>query len=125
MGAGEPRGGVGPADTTLRPMPAHGRSRRLTPVRRFVVADVSMEPALRAGQGLIGIRGLPARVGQIRCAPQPGTDRWVVKRVTRVDGDQMDLGSDNAESAVDSRHFGSVPVSRSYLVIIRVPLRWM
>jgi hypothetical protein len=106
-------------------MPAHGRSRRLTPVRRFVVADVSMEPALRAGQGLIGIRGLPARVGQIRCAPQPGTDRWVVKRVTRVDADQMDLGSDNAENAVDSRHFGSVPVSRSYLVIIRVPLRWM
>jgi hypothetical protein len=106
-------------------MPAHGRSRRLTPVRRFVVADVSMEPALRAGQGLIGIRGLPARVGQIRCAAQPGTDRWVVKRVTRVDGDQMDLGSDNAENAVDSRHFGSVPVSRSYLVIIRVPLRWM
>jgi hypothetical protein len=37
----------------------------------------------------------------------------------------MELASDNPENAVDSRHFGSVEVAGSYLVIVRVPLRLM
>jgi len=106
-------------------MPPHGRPRRLSVLRRFTVADISMEPTLHPGQGLIGLRGIPARVGQLRCARQPGEDRWVVKRVAAVDGDRMELASDNPENAVDSRHFGSGEVAGSYLVIVRVPLRLM
>lgn len=106
-------------------MAAHGRSGRLTPLRRFVVADLSMTPTLTPGQGLIGVRGLPARVGQIRCAPHPERDIWVVKRVVKVSGDRMELGSDNPEDAIDSRHFGTVPIDGTYTVVLRVHPRLM
>jgi phage repressor protein C with HTH and peptisase S24 domain len=84
-----------------------------------------MEPTLRDGQGLIAIRGLRPRPGQIRCAPHPDGTRWVVKRVESVDGDRVVLGSDNPEHAIDSRHFGPVPTRGTYTVVLRVPLRLM
>jgi hypothetical protein len=97
------------------------------PLRRFVVTDRSMEPTLAAGQGLVGLRGTRARVGELRCVEHPDRQGfWLVKRVEAVDDDMMRVHSDNAGvAAVDSRRFGAVPVAGSYRVVIRIPTRWM
>ena len=87
-----------------------------------------MEPTLVAGQGLVALCWPHVATGQLRCVEHP--DRpgfWLVKRVVAMHpGSTMDVGSDNTEVAtVDSRRFGSVPVSGSYLVALRIPRSWM
>ncbi|CAN5705931.1 hypothetical protein BH10ACT3_BH10ACT3_07430 [soil metagenome] len=107
--------------------------RRRSPMRRFVVADRSMEPALVEGQGLIAWRGGPVKVGQLRVLEHPTRPGfWLVKRVETVtggdgtDGGRMTVRSDNdAVDTVDSRRFGPVPQAGSYAVVVRVPRRWM
>jgi hypothetical protein len=97
-------------------------------LRRFVVADHSMEPTLSSGQGLIGWRTDHARVGELRCFEQPGRPGfWMVKRVVALaDTTSMIVRSDNLERAtVDSRQFGPVPIAGSSRVILRVPRSWM
>jgi hypothetical protein len=96
-------------------------------LRRFVVADRSMEPALVDGQGLVAVRTRRAVAGQVRCVEHPLVPGfWLVKRVGTVEGDSMTLVSDNdAVATVDSRAFGPVPVAGSYRVVLRVPRRWM
>jgi signal peptidase I len=95
--------------------------------RRFVVADRSMEPTLVDGQGLVGVKSSPARIGQLRTFEHP--DRpgfWLIKRVTAVSGDSMIVESDNRDvQTEDSRSFGPVDVDGSYRVVVRVPSRWM
>lgn len=96
-------------------------------LRRFIVADRSMEPTLVDGQGLVGWRDGRAAPGQLRCVEHPHRPGfWLVKRVEAVDGDEMRVVSDNADvSAVDSRTFGPVPVEGSYRVVVRIPRRLM
>ena len=49
-------------------------------VRRFVVADASMEPTLVAGQGLLATGYGTVRVGQVRCMQHPQRPGfWLVK----------------------------------------------
>jgi hypothetical protein len=95
-------------------------------LRRFVVADRSMEPTLADGQGLIALRTRRASRDQLRCVEHPHRPGfWLVKRVDAVDGDRMTVISDNAAvETVDSRVFGPVRVAGSYRVIVRVPRRW-
>jgi signal peptidase I len=92
-------------------------------IKRFVVAEASMEPTLRAGDGIIGVRSERIRRGEIRCfehPDQPGF--WLVKRVGDVRGDRFEARSDNpAAGAVDSRRFGLVPIRGSYRMVVRVP----
>ena len=97
------------------------------PLRRFVVHDRSMEPALDPGDGLLATPLLPARAGQLRCLPDPRMpDRWLVKRVSRVHGGTMEVASDNrAVPTSDSRVFGPVPAAGTYAVVLRIPARWM
>ncbi|MEP1125674.1 MAG: S26 family signal peptidase [Ilumatobacter sp.] len=96
-------------------------------VRRFVVADRSMEPTLVHGQGLIAISAMRATPGQLRCLEHPAQPGfWLVKRVESVDGTTMRVMSDNVDvDAVDSRRFGPVPVAGSYRVVLTVPRRLM
>lgn len=86
-----------------------------------------MEPTLQAGDGLLTTPYLPARVGQLRCLPDPRLpDRWLIKRVAAVTDGSMEVSSDNRTAATsDSRRFGAVPVAGSYAVLVRVPARWM
>jgi hypothetical protein len=93
-----------------------GRSR--LPLRRFIVADRSMEPGLVEGQGLLATPYGQARTGQVRCFEHP--DRpgfWLVKRVDEVAGSTMSVRSDNP-AGVDSRTLGRVPVAGSYRVLL-------
>ena len=97
-------------------------SRRL-PLRRFVVVEDSMLPALHPGDGLIGLRGGAPRSGQLRVFPDPrrgdGPELWLVKRVGEVRDGCFEARSDNADApgVVDSRIFGWVDGATSYRVI--------
>jgi hypothetical protein len=86
-----------------------------------------MQPALQPGDGLVATPCGPARAGQIRCFRDPRVpQRWLVKRVARVEGATMQVRSDNRSVATsDSALFGPVPVRGSYRVLLRVPARWM
>jgi len=94
------------------------------PVRRFVVVEDSMRPALQPGDGLIAARWPFCRAGQIRVFADPTSgSRYLVKRVggiRRTDrGVVFEAVSDNAAApgVVDSRRFGWVPAARSYRVV--------
>ena len=81
------------------------------PLLRVMVAERSMEPALRPGDWLLVWRTRRVRAGQIVLARHPGRpDMLIVKRAARrVDGGWW-LESDNpGAGAVDSRRFGAVP----------------
>jgi hypothetical protein len=94
-------------------------------LRRFIVADRSMEPGLVEGQGLLATPYGQARTGQVRCFEHP--DRpgfWLVKRVDEVAGSTMSVRSDNP-AGVDSRTLGRVPVAGSYRVLLAIPRRFM
>lgn len=86
-----------------------------------------MEPTLVAGQGLVGVRWPRATVGQLRCVEHPQRPGfWLVKRVGSLQGDRIAVTSDNSDAgAVDSAVFGPVERRGSYLVAVRVPVRWM
>ncbi|MGI9126273.1 MAG: S26 family signal peptidase [Mycobacterium sp.] len=101
-------------------MGANHRFRRYWPLRRFVVAEDSMRPALAPGDGIVALRGGAPRTGQLRVFPDPTVPaRWLVKRVGEVTGTTFQACSDNPRAAgvEDSRHFGSVPADGSYRVI--------
>jgi hypothetical protein len=97
------------------------------PLRRFVVRDDSMRPALQPGDGLLATPWGRARVGQVRCLPDPRMPRrWLVKRVSAVEAGTMRVRSDNrAVPTSDSAVFGPVPVAGTYRVVLRVPARWL
>ncbi len=86
-----------------------------------------MLPSIADGDGLVAVRAGRARPGPRRVFEhphRPGT--WLVKRVERVEGERMWVSSDNAvETRADSRTFGSLPVSGSYRVILRIPARFV
>lgn len=91
--------------------------------RRFVVAEESMAPTLRPGDGLLAVRTSRIRRGQIRVFEHPERPGfWLVKRVGDVRGTGFEAVSDNSDvAAIDSRRFGTVPVAGSYLMLVRVP----
>ncbi len=92
-------------------------------IKRFVVSETSMQPALQPGDGLIAVRSNRVRRGQVRCFEHPERPGfWLVKRVGDVRGDTFEARSDNPDgNAVDSRRFGFVPIRGSYRMLVRVP----
>ena len=102
-----------------------GGGRAPARIRRFVVAEDSMQPTLCPGDGLIGVRTARIRRGELRIFEHP--DRagfWLVKRVGHVRHDRFEALSDHDRpDVVDSRRFGDVPVEGSYRVLLRVRAR--
>jgi signal peptidase I len=94
-------------------------------MKRFVVAESSMQPALQPGDGILAVRSRRVRRGEIRCFEHPERPGfWLVKRVGDVRGDTFEARSDNpAVGAVDSRRFGFVPIRGSYRMVVRIPGR--
>lgn len=85
-------------------------------LRRFVVADDSMLPQLRAGDRLL-VLPLPrrgARPGDVVIVSDPEiAGAWIVKRVAAVLGNErLELRGDNTGRSRDSRAFGPVAPSR-------------
>ena len=93
-------------------------------LRRFVVADRSMEPALVGGQAVIATRRGTAEPGQIRIFEHPlRPGFWLIKRVERIpETGRMWMLSDNRSlSTTDSRELGTVPIDGSYRVLCALP----
>ena len=100
------------------------------PIRRIVVAEQSMAPALAPGDWLLAWCGLPGlgppriRAGQIVVAYHPQRPGFLlVKRAAFRDKDGWWLESDNqgAAGARDSWTFGAVPAG---LIVGRMLLRY-
>jgi len=108
----------------------------MTRFTRYEIVEESMQPALTAGDWVLGVRH-PERLekGDVVVLDLPGRPGFeIVKRVAAVGGDSLDtpdgrrtvgpdevwiLGDDPAAGSVDSRHFG--PVGRAS---IRAKLVW-
>jgi len=117
-------------------------------MRRFVIAEMSMSPALLPGDRILARRVRRLRRGQVVFFPHPDRDDfWLVKRVVGVAGDVVGLengrpvvqsGSAAAEGAwivpenhmfvvsdaldltrADSRTFGPVPTRPAYVAWLR------
>ena len=94
------------------------------PVRRFVVRDTSMRPALQTGDRLLVGRWLRLRTGDLVVLRDPEQHSiYLVKRVASLEpnGDVV-LRADNPNVSRDSRHFGAVP---GRLIVGRVLFRYM
>jgi nickel-type superoxide dismutase maturation protease len=70
------------------------------------VAGDSMLPALSAGSVVIGWRSRQVKPGNIVIVRHQGIEK--IKRIARIDDDQLYLLGDNANSSTDSRQFGMV-----------------
>ncbi len=92
-------------------------------MRRFRVADTSMQPALRPGDRLVVATWLEPRVGDIIVLHDPERAlAYSVKRVAAITEDALvDVRGDNVNVSRDSRHFGPV---QPELVIGRVVFRY-
>lgn len=107
-------------------MPLHGPASR-RPIRRFVVAEQSMLPALSPGQGIIAARWFRRRPGQVRVFRHPTqTEMWLVKRLDHAlpDG-RWHVVADNPDGGVGSESFGPVDLATSWLVVVVVPMSMM
>jgi nickel-type superoxide dismutase maturation protease len=93
-------------------------------LRRFVVADTSMQPALRPGDRVLVVRWLRPRPRDLVVLRDPdGQSTLLLKRVDHftVDG-RVDVRGDNPYVSRDSRHFGPVP---RRLILGRVVYRYL
>jgi Signal peptidase, peptidase S26 len=96
-------------------------------IKRFVVAETSMEPTLQPGDGIVGWRTPRIRRGEIRCFEHPGRPGfWLIKRVGDVRGACFEARSDRpGTEVVDSGRFGPVPIAGSYRMVVRLPRRFI
>lgn len=80
-------------------------------LRRVEVQGGSMMPALRPGDRLVAVRGLPIRGGDLVAVTDPRLPaRLLVKRVASVGaGRHLEVVGDNPPASTDSRTFGPVP----------------
>lgn len=74
-----------------------------------------MRPALRPGQLVLGYRWGQPREGQVVVAQ---SDRLLIKRVAKLDGDRIWLLGDNAQASTDSRQLGWLPLAVVEAVIV-------
>jgi len=80
----------------------------------------SMWPTLKDGQIVDAIQQTNAKLGDIVVVKHPLKNATVIKRISRLDGDEIFLEGDNPDplGSEDSHNFGTVPLS-SIIAIIR------
>ena len=79
------------------------------PVRRVQVHGDSMRPALEPGDRLLVVSLLRPRPGDVVAVVDPRDGRRVmVKRVSSVDGESIEVLGDDPAASTDSRTFGPV-----------------
>jgi nickel-type superoxide dismutase maturation protease len=87
------------------------RGLRVSPVRRFVVQDTSMQPLIQPGDRLLVLQWRAPKAGDLAVMLVPDAQRtYAVKRVASIEpnGDLVVRG-DNPNVSRDSRDFGPVP----------------
>jgi nickel-type superoxide dismutase maturation protease len=98
--------------------------RPLLPLRRFVVADTSMQPTLHPGDRLLVLQWANPGQGDLVVFKEPDRQRtFAVKRVASVESDGAAVvQADNPNVSRDSREYG--PVSQR-LIVGRVIFRYL
>ncbi|MBI3983898.1 S26 family signal peptidase [Candidatus Microgenomates bacterium] len=86
------------------------------PLILYKVIGSSMSPTHQSQDFLIGWRWFRPKVGKVVVAK---TDRLVIKRVMKIDGDRVWLEGDNSIASTDSRHIGWIPREKVKAKIIR------
>ncbi len=66
----------------------------------------SMLPHLVPGKIVLGVRSNHLRMGDVVILAHDGLEK--IKRIDRIDGDQVYVLGDNAEASTDSRQFGCI-----------------
>jgi nickel-type superoxide dismutase maturation protease len=87
------------------------RGFRVSPLRRFVVQDTSMQPLIQPGDRLLVLQWRAPKAGDLAVMLVPDAQRtYAVKRVASIEpnGDLVVRG-DNPNVSRDSRDFGPVP----------------
>lgn len=82
------------------------------------VEGVSMLPALKPGDVVVGQRGKQPRVGDIVIAWVH--DKEVIKRISQVTDDGYELLGDNKTASTDSRTYGFVQRQHIRGVVIKI-----
>ena len=87
-------------------------------VRR--VSGKSMAPTLKPGRIVIGQRGYDAtrrlKVGDIIIIKHDGLEK--IKRVALLRDNEVYVLGDNSAASTDSRHFGWLPLSAVYALVV-------
>jgi phage repressor protein C with HTH and peptisase S24 domain len=78
--------------------------KRLNPVIIRRVVGGSMQPTLRAGQIVIGLKNIKPKVDQIIVVNHDG--RELIKRLQKIKPNQLYITGDNVSQSSDSRKFG-------------------
>lgn len=76
------------------------------------VSGPSMLPTLQPGETVLVDPRAPARAGDVVLARHPHQDLLVLKRVSRLTLDGVELLGDNPALSTDSRHYGPLPLER-------------
>ena len=77
---------------------------KLWPVGFYRVSGESMLPTYRDGDLLLGWRWFVPKPGQVVVAHTP--ERYIIKRVKKVEGVEVWLEGDNTMVSTDSRSYG-------------------
>src|SRR5687768_13941341 len=82
----------------------------LWPLTHFVIADTSMQPALRPGDRVFVWRPARPKPGDVVVVRDPeARSTFLIKRVTAASDAGLTVAGDNPNVSRDSRHFGPVP----------------
>jgi len=82
-----------------------------SPISRYTVSGNSMLPALKPGQDVLSMNWfINPKVGDIIVLKQSGKE--LIKRIQKIDGDQVSVVGDNEKESTDSRSFGSVSLDQ-------------
>ncbi len=90
-------------------------SRRL---KTFVVAGPSMLPTLTEGDRLLGLVPIHLKVGDIVVFNHEISSLKLIKRISFVDGERIEVIGDNDILSIDSKQFGYIDKSQIYCKII-------
>jgi nickel-type superoxide dismutase maturation protease len=85
---------------------------KINPISKFKIHGESMYPTFKPGQEIISFNwaylGKKPKVGEIIVIKYSGKE--IIKRVKKVEGEEVFVEGDNKDESTDSRHFGSVKV---------------
>ena len=79
--------------------------------RRYVVEGDSMFPLLEDGDIVYTKKNSFVAEHDIVVLPHPFRSKYIVKQVTEVHGEMLELAGLNADESEDSRTFGYIPQS--------------